>query len=179
MKTNKYEVSLNVAILSDSHTKTKLTQDAVDMLKSKGAEYLIHAGDLETKEHLDILHNSKLPYITIFGNNDYNLVQYQDLYNIYKEPYYFKIKDLRFKLMHLPFYMNNDTNIIISGHTHIFEHQYTNNTLYLNPGEICAREKNLTECVLLKITKTEYIIEYNYKKPNEKQWETKKYVYTR
>ena len=170
---------MKVAILSDSHKKTTLTQEAVSMLKSKGATYLIHAGDLELKENLDILHNADLPYVTVFGNNDYNLVQYQDLYNIYKEPHYFKIKDLKFKLMHLPFHMNNDTNIIISGHTHIFEHQYINKTLYLNPGEICAREKDQTECVLLEITQEEYIIEYNYKKTDDKKWETKKHVYTR
>ncbi len=90
--------------------------------------------------------------------------------------------------MHLPFYMTPDTNIVISGHTHIFEHQYINNTLFLNPGEICAREKNLTECVLLEITQNhkipqlrrgQYIIEYNYKKIEEKVWKTKIIKYDR
>jgi uncharacterized protein len=170
---------MKIAVLSDSHRKTDLTSEAVDMLKAKGAEFLIHAGDLEIKENLDILKNSGLIYTSVFGNNDYNLVQYQNQYNINKEPYYFKIKDLKFKLMHIPTYMTPDSDIIILGHTHIHEHQYVNNTLYLNPGEICAREKDLTECVLLEVDDTHYTIEYHFKKPSDKNWQTKITKYKR
>ncbi len=170
---------LKLGILSDSHRKVELTKDAIQLLKSKGSDYLIHAGDLEIKENLKLLKQSELVYISVFGNNDYNLLQYQNSYNIKKEPYYFKIRDLKFKLMHLPFYMNADSDIIISGHTHYFEHKYTNNTLYLNPGEICARNKNLTECVLLTITEDKYTIEYNFKKPDAKEWETEIIIYER
>ncbi len=169
---------IKIAIISDSHRQQQLTQDAIDMLKEQGATYLVHAGDLEIIENLDILQNSGLTYVSVFGNNDYNLVQYSDKYNINQEPYYFKIKELKFKLMHIPNHMSPDSDIIIFGHTHIFEHQYTNNTLYLNPGELCAREKDLTECVLLSITDDKYIIEYYYKKPNEKNWKNKIYEYT-
>ena len=170
---------MKIAILSDSHRKPDLTQDAVDMLKTKGAKYLIHAGDLEIKENLDILKNSGLVYTSVFGNNDYNLMQYQDSYKINKEPYYFKIKELKFKLMHIPTYMTPDSEIIIFGHTHIHEHQYTNQTLYLNPGEICAREQDLTQCVLLEITNNSYIIEYFFKQPKAKQWQSKITKYER
>ena len=170
---------IKIAVLSDSHRKDKLTYDAIEMLKSKDAQYIVHAGDLEIKENLDILKNSGLVSISVFGNNDHNLYQYQNDYNIFKEPYYFKIKDNRFKLMHLPFYLSGDTDIVISGHTHYFESEYTNNTLFLNPGEICARNKDLTECVLLTITKDKYIIEYNFKKPQDTKWETKEIIYER
>ncbi|MEA2050921.1 MAG: YfcE family phosphodiesterase [Campylobacterota bacterium] len=168
---------IKIAILSDSHKKTTLTKEAIDMLKDKGATYLIHAGDLEIKKNLDILKESGLVYTSVYGNNDYNLTQYHSLYNINKEPYYFKIKDYKFKLMHLPFYMSGDTDIVISGHTHYFDQSYINGTLFINPGEICARNKPLTECVLLTITKDKYTIEYNFKKPDEKVWKTKIFEY--
>jgi putative phosphoesterase len=171
------ETSIKIAILSDSHKRVGLTLDALEYLKNKGASYFIHAGDLEVEENLQSLHNLNLPYVTIFGNNDTRLIPLQNKYNIYKEPYYFKIKDISFKLMHLPFYMTPDTNIVVSGHTHIFEHQYINDTLFINPGEICAREKDLTECVLLEITKTQYKIFYHYKKPKDKDWKTKSTLY--
>ncbi|MEA2019146.1 MAG: YfcE family phosphodiesterase [Campylobacterota bacterium] len=168
---------IKIAIVSDSHRKSQLTKEAIDMLKEKGATYLVHAGDLEIVENLEILKKSGLIYVSVFGNNDYNLVQHSSNYNINQEPYYFKIKDLKFKLMHIPNYMSPDSDIIIFGHTHIFEQQYVNNTLYLNPGELCAREKDLTECVLLSITDNKYTIEYNYKKPNEKSWKVTVYEY--
>jgi len=170
---------IKIAVFSDSHRRVDLTAQAIRYLKNKGASYIIHAGDLEVQENLQLLDDTKLPYVSVFGNNDMRLISIQDQYNIYKEPYYFKIEDITFKLMHLPFYMAPDSNIIISGHTHIFEHQYTNNTLFLNPGEICAREKNLTECVLLSITDNQYIIEYNYKKQEDKNWKTKVIKYDR
>ncbi len=115
--------------------------------------------------------------MSVFGNNDASLIAIQKKYNIYKEPYYFNVKDISFKLMHLPFYLNGDTDIIISGHTHFFESSYSNDTLFINPGEICARKKNLTECVLLEITKNQYKISYNFKKPDEKIWQKKIIIY--
>ena len=170
---------MKIGILSDSHSKTDLTQDALDMFQEKGVKYLIHSGDLVKKENLDVLKNSGMIYIAIFGNNDYNLIQYQNDYKIYQEPYYFKIEDIKFKLMHIPNYLSPDSDIIIFGHTHIHEHQYTNKTLFINSGEICAREKDLTECVILEITEKEYIIEYNHRKPTDKNWETKITKYER
>jgi len=168
---------MKIALLSDSHKKSTLTTQAIDMLKSKGVQYLIHAGDLEIKENLDILKNSGLTYVSVFGNNDYNLTQYSHSYNINQEPYYFKIKNITFKLMHIPNYLTPDSNIVIFGHTHHFHQEYRNNTLFINPGEVCARNKNLTECVLLEIKDNKYIIEYNYKKPTSNSWETKIYEY--
>ena len=168
---------MKIALLSDSHKKTTLTTQAIDMLKSKGAQYLVHAGDLEIKENLDLLKNSGLTYVSVFGNNDYNLTQYSNNYNINQEPYYFKIQNVTFKLMHIPNYLTPDSDVVIFGHTHNFEQQYKNNTLFINPGEVCARNKNITECVLLEITEDKYRIEYNYKKPESITWETKIYEY--
>ena len=168
---------MKIAILSDSHTKVALTNDAIEFLKLQGASYLIHAGDLGSEENLKLLKESKLPYICVFGNNDYNLIEIAHNYNIHKEPYNFKIKDVTFTLMHMPYYMNSQTDVVISGHTHIFEHEYKNNTLFLNPGEICAREKPMSECVLLEINENEYIINYYFKKIDSKEYERKEIKY--
>jgi len=168
---------MKIAILSDTHRKTSLMQEAIDMLKTKGANFLIHAGDLEIKENLDMLQNSNLRYVAVFGNNDYNLIQYQNSYNIFKEPNYFKLVNKKFKLMHMPYYMSNDTDIVIFGHTHYFEVDYKNGTLYINPGEICARNQNLTQCVLLEILEDRYIINRYFKSPTAKIWDCKTISY--
>ncbi len=170
---------MKIGILSDSHKKTILLKEAIDHLKSLGCEILIHAGDMEEKESLEILEESGLIYTSVFGNNDFNLVQYQNDYKIHKEPYYFKIGENTFKLMHLPFYMNNDTDIIIYGHTHQFEAKYENNTLIINPGEVCARKKPLSECATLEISKKQYKITYNFKKPEDINWQHKEIIYDR
>lgn len=168
-----------LGVMSDSHQKADLTKDAIDMLKSKGAEYLVHAGDLEIRENLELLKKSELPYVIVFGNNDWNLFEYQHDYKIHKEPYYFKIKDSKYKLMHIPNHLTPNSDIIIYGHTHIFKTEYVNNTLFLNPGELCAREKDLTECVLLEVSDESYKVNYYFKKPSDDNWQMKLYEYKR
>ena len=168
---------MKIAILSDSHSKVALTNEAIEFLKLQGASYLVHAGDFGNEENLEVVKNAELPYVCVFGNNDYNLTEVAHKYNIHKEPYNFKIKDVSFTLMHMPYYMNSQSNVVLFGHTHIFEHDYKNGTLFLNPGEICAREKPLSECVLLEINENEYIIHYYFKNINSKEYERKEIKY--
>ncbi|ADG94609.1 phosphodiesterase, MJ0936 family [Arcobacter nitrofigilis DSM 7299] len=170
---------MKVAVLSDSHNKVDLTKEAIDFLKSQGAQYLVHAGDLCLKENLELLKESSLPYVCVYGNNDNSLVRLSNEYKIENEPYLFKIEDVKFKLMHLPFYLNADSDVIIFGHTHMFESEYKEGTLFLNPGEICAREKPLSECVLLEINPNEYIINYYSRNINEKEFLKKEIRYDR
>ncbi|MGB5793474.1 YfcE family phosphodiesterase [Poseidonibacter sp.] len=170
---------MKIGILSDSHFKSDYTKDVIDFLKDKGSEYLIHAGDLCTEENLKLLEESKLKYVSVFGNNDSNLLSLVNKYNIRQEPYYFKIKDIKFKLMHMPFYLNGDSDIVIFGHTHIFESDYKNKTLFINPGEVCAREKPRIECVFLEINENEYIISYYFKDINKNFYEKEEYKYER
>ena len=170
---------MKIGILSDSHLKSDYTKEVIDFLKEINSEYLIHAGDLCIEKNLELLENSGLKYIAVFGNNDRNLLQIVSKYNIKQEPYFFKIKDVSFKLMHLPYHLTPDSDVIIFGHTHIFECDYKNKTLFLNPGEVCAREKPLIECVQLEINENEYIITRFFKNVNEKLFQKKEYKYER
>lgn len=159
---------MKVGILSDSHHKVDYTKEVIELLKEKGAEFLVHAGDLCLEDNLKLLEESKLIYVSVFGNNDMSLIPLSSRYNIKQEPYHFKIKDTSFKLMHLPYYMNGGSNdVVIFGHTHIFETSYNQGTLFINPGEVCAREKPKIECVLLDINENEYIIKYYSRNIND------------
>lgn len=170
---------MKIGVLSDSHQRADLTEDAIEYLCNQGAQYLLHAGDLCIEDNLKLLQDSKLPYVTVFGNNDSSLLSLSSKYNIKKEPYYFKIKEHTFKLMHLPFYMSGDSDIIIFGHTHEFEVSFNNKKLFLNPGEICAREKPKSEMVLLEIEESRYIIKHFFKKIDEENYEKEEYIYER
>lgn len=168
---------MKIGVLSDSHFKVEYTKEVINLLKENGAKYLIHAGDLCLEENLKLLEESGLTYVSVFGNNDMSLISISNKYNIKQEPYPFKIKETTFKLMHLPYYMTGDCDVVIFGHTHIFESEYKNNTLFLNPGEVCAREKPLVECVLLEIKDNEYIINYYSRDINKKEFLKKEIIY--
>ena len=151
---------MKIGVISDNHQKLDLLKQTLDFLVQNGAEFIIHAGDVCRYEALSLLEQTGLRYIVVYGNNDAALVKYHNDFNLVEEPYYFKLAETKFKLMHLPFYMTPDTDIVISGHTHIFACEFKNNTLFLNPGEVCAREKPLSECVMLEINNTSINVEY-------------------
>ena len=58
------------------------------------------------KDGLDILKDLRFKIYCSFGNNDRDLFQFSEDYNI-KRAYYFKIEDKSFKLMHLPFHLHS------------------------------------------------------------------------
>ena len=170
---------MKIGILSDSHLKGDFTKEVIDFLKEINSEYLVHAGDLCIEKNLELLESSGLKYVCVFGNNDRNLFSLATKYNIKTEPYYFKIKDIKFKLMHLPYHLTPDSNIVIFGHTHKFHCEYTNKTLFLNPGEVCAREEPIISCMQLEINENEYIITRYFRNINENNFMKEEFKYER
>jgi hypothetical protein len=155
---------MKIGIISDTHRKVKKAKIALKMLIQNGAKFIIHAGDIVEKETLDFLKESGLKYVAVYGNNDEHLLKYQDKYNLVQEPYYFKLAHVKFKLMHLPYYMKPDADVIIYGHTHMFDCEYKQKTLFLNSGEVCARKKPISECMMLEVNDNEFIVtQYNMK----------------
>ena len=162
--------SLKLGILSDSHTKTTLHQEAIKHLLDQGIDYLLHAGDIMLESHLKMLEDAPVPYVCVYGNNDSALISLHGKYNIHQEPYYFKIKEHKIKMMHLPYFMSPDADIVISGHTHIFNCSKEGETLYLNPGEVCGREKPLTECAIIEIDDGIYTIKHYFRELSQDMW---------
>ena len=170
---------MKIGILSDTHTKVTKAQESLNLLIENGAEFIVHAGDVCELETLELLKNCGKRYVVVYGNNDAHLVQYNNDYNFVQEPYYFKLAQTSFKLMHLPFYMTPDSEVIIFGHTHKFKSEFIEGTLFLNPGESCAREKPISECVILEVTEDKFIVNY-YTKPNDKKkFSVETFTYTR
>ena len=165
---------MKIGILSDTHTKVKRAKTALDFLIQNGAEFIIHAGDIVEKEILDLLEECGKKYIAVYGNNDAHLVAYHNKYHLVQEPYYFKLANTKFKLMHLPFYMSNDAEVIIFGHTHKFEVEFIKGVLFLNPGEVCARNKPTSECAMLEVLEDEFIVNYYTQNKKEESYSVNK-----
>ena len=170
---------MKIGILSDTHTKVKNAQKAIEMLIENGAEFIVHAGDICEYETLELLKNCGKRYVAVYGNNDAHLVEHHNDYNLVQEPHYFKLADTTFKLMHLPFYMTPDTEVVLFGHTHEFKSEFIEGTLFLNPGENCARNKPLSECVILKVQKEKFNVTYYYRNKKEDDFSSKLFSYKR
>ncbi len=170
---------MKIGLLSDTHTKVGRSQKLIDHLVSEGAEFLIHAGDIVKPEILDQLRNSGLRYVAVYGNNDARLIEYHDRYHLVQEPHYFKLGGATFKLMHLPFYMGADAEIVVFGHTHVFECDFKNRTLFLNPGEACAREQPFSGGAMLEITETMFRVTHYLRAIGEEDFSEHHYTFER
>lgn len=170
---------MKIGVISDTHSKVKKAKKAIELLLEDGAEFFIHAGDIVEVEVLKMLKNSGKKYVAVYGNNDAHLMKYQNDYNLVQEPYYFKLADTKFKLMHLPFYMNGDTEIVVYGHTHYFNCETKGSTLFLNSGEVCARKKPTTEFAMLEITKDKFFVTHYEKNENDKKFTRTNYSHKR
>ena len=170
---------MKIGIISDTHKKVKKTKKALEHLLENGAEFIIHAGDIVEIEILEMLKNSLVDYLAVYGNNDAHLMEYHENYNLVQEPYYFNLAGLKFKLMHLPFYMAPDADVIVFGHTHVFQTEMNNGKLFLNSGEVCARSKPISEWAMLDISKEKFLVTHYTRENKSDNINTKEYIYER
>jgi predicted phosphodiesterase len=65
--------------------------------------------------------------------------------------------------------MAPDADVVLFGHTHTFAQEFNNGTLFLNPGEVCARSKPISECAMLEVTEDKFFVTHyaRDKKNNE------------
>ena len=170
---------MKIGILSDTHTKIERAKDSLRQLLDDGAEFFIHAGDVCEYETLELLKNSGKRYVCVYGNNDAHLVRHHNEFNLVQEPHYFKLSNTKFKLMHLPYYMTPDAEVVIYGHTHTFKSEFKGGTLFLNPGESCARNKPLSECAMLEVQEKKLIVTYYFKGRDEVKFMSDQLIYDR
>lgn len=168
---------LKLGIASDIHTKVDLYENALNFLVKQGIEAIILTGDIVKKDALILTKECALPSFIVFGNNDSHLYSLATEYDIKNEPYKFSLADTTFKIMHMPFFLTPDSDVIIYGHTHQPYIKKTDTTLFLNPGEICAREKDKSECMTLEILEDKYIVRAFSCTPHKNSWEEKYYEF--
>lgn len=150
---------MKIGILSDTHRKVGRARRIIEMLVLEGAEAFIHAGDVVDPENLALLEDTGLPYKAVFGNNDGALAHLEECYDIHREPYRFTMGGCSFRLMHYPFWLAHaHEDIVIYGHTHERHIAWHKPHLFLNPGEACARNKRVSEAMMLEILPERFIV---------------------
>ena len=144
---------MKVCILSDSHDHIALLDAAVAEAKSKGAEAVLHCGDVVAPSTLKCLNKHKLQVHVIHGNNTgdlYSLGQMStrpdNCIQYHGMDAGITLHDKRIFLVHYPHYARamaatGNWDIVCCGHSHKVKVQWLPNikggkTLLINPGTI-------------------------------------------
>ena len=94
-----------IGVISDSHRETEVAASAIEWLLARGADLLVHAGDIVASETLQLLRQNGKPYFAVLGNNDEALAEFKNEFNLHDEPFCTEFAGLRLKIMHHPFYL--------------------------------------------------------------------------
>ena len=145
-----------IGVLSDSHGSADTTARAVDELLSRGAQTLIHLGDIETEAVIDELvgHNARI----VFGNCDWNeqaLRHYAELVGVRVDHPLGIVeidgKRIAFTHGHLDRLMreaiDEGVDYLFYGHTHTVCDERCGKTRLINPGAL-FRAPRYTAAVL-------------------------------
>ncbi|MCG8425989.1 MAG: YfcE family phosphodiesterase [Chromatiales bacterium] len=144
---------MKVCILSDSHDHIPLLDAAVAEAKSKGAEAILHCGDVVAPSTLKCLNKHNLPVHVIHGNNTGDLYTLGQLVNQPDNMIEYhgmdagvKLAGKRIFLVHYPHYARamattGEWDLVCCGHSHQTKLEQLPNikggsTPLLNPGTV-------------------------------------------
>lgn len=132
-----------IGVLSDSHDNLPMIKKAVEVLKRRGVDLVLHAGDYVAPFSLKPLLDSFGQFIGVFGNNDGEKVVLGQISRgaIKDGPRAEIIGDKRILLGHdIPYaesiMKSGDFHLLISGHTHRPKAEKFGAGVILNPGEL-------------------------------------------
>lgn len=131
-----------IGIISDTHGL--LRQEVVDILQD--CELILHGGDFGTEKILETLEQIA-PVYAVRGNNDDWVEEPAPLHSsgqscFLPETLSIELYGVRFFMVHNKKMIPKDTStfdIIIYGHSHMYEEKYIGRQLWLNPGSCGPR----------------------------------------
>ena len=128
-----------IGIISDTHGL--LRPEVLEILKD--CKYILHAGDVNKDEILDVLRSMGNLYV-VRGNND------KDWAENLRTSLSFTIAGVKFFMVHNKKdvawelgdtqVVMHDTDVVIYGHSHKYAEQMVDGVLWLNPGS-CGRSR--------------------------------------
>lgn len=134
-----------LGIISDTHDHLDNLKKVLTIFNSKNVEHIIHAGDFTSPFTWRALKHFSGGFTGIFGNNDGERILLKKLYQdrIYTQPYRFSLNNKRIVVMHEPDVIDaladsGHFDLIVYGHTHEPVIKKVENTLIVNPGEVCG-----------------------------------------
>lgn len=139
-----------IGLISDTHDRLSLIDEAVKQLNSLNVELVLHAGDFISPFVTNSFKNLKAPLIGVFGNNDGDRVLLKQKFAEFgadiRGRFAFEIIDgLRIALLHgdnselmRSLLELESYDVLIFGHTHVPKTYRKGNTLIINPGEVCG-----------------------------------------
>lgn len=153
-----------IGLISDTHDNLKAIRKTVDYINQQEVSLVLHAGDIISPFTVKEFKRLKAPLIGVYGNNDgERKILYEKFSEIGTELkdfielehnkrkialYHGTIKQFGSALVKSRTY-----DVVVMGHTHSPEIREVDNTLVINPGEVCGYLTGKTTLSILNTKK--------------------------
>jgi hypothetical protein len=141
-----------VGLMADSHDHTRLVRSALEVFRERGAEVVLHAGDIVAPFAAKPLAGFGRPVHAVFGNNDGERAGLARVLDIVGGPRTFELGGRRIVVAHDSGEVSGDddasADVIVTGHTHapLVE---AGRPLRVNPGETGGWLTGRATCAVL------------------------------
>jgi hypothetical protein len=141
---------LQIGILADSHDCLPRIKDVIDRLNSEPIELVLHAGDYSAPFVTDYYKALKPRMIGVFGNNDAEKIKLRDRFAEAGHEIRGRFADVRADNLRIALTHGDEDDllrsltscggydVVVFGHTHQARIVEEEQTLVINPGEICG-----------------------------------------
>lgn len=137
---------MKVGIISDSHDRLPALEAGVKVLRERGAEALLHAGDFIAPFAAKLLTPDAvggLPVHVCYGNNDGERAGLKKvLPQLVDGPVRIELGGRTIVMHHFIDWLSEEdvagADVVVTGHTHEVVEQREGDQLRLNPGECCG-----------------------------------------
>ena len=146
-----------IGVLADTHDNLPMIERATTVLRERGVELLVHAGDFISPFALKLLLKAGLPLIGVFGNNDGEKRGLRRLgAQIFDGPYRFELAGRRVVVAHEPEALQKALEtgdaLAVCAHTHRARVS-VGPPLTVDPGEACGWLYELATVAVVNLEK--------------------------
>jgi hypothetical protein len=132
-----------VGVISDTHDRLPMIDAAVALFHQRRVEAVIHAGDFVAPFAVRVMLNYHGPLHVTYGNNDGERAGLKSLLpQIQDGPLFLNLDSRRILVHHFIDWCTPEdiqqSDIVITGHTHEVVNRFDSRRLLLNPGECCG-----------------------------------------
>ncbi len=137
---------MRIGILSDTHDRLRLIEQAVERFNAEGVKLVLHAGDFVSPFTAIPFGKLKAEFVGVFGNNDgdrlYLTKRFETIGPIHLGYHTFDVDGVRGVLMHEPksidaLVASGHYDLVVYGHTHEIDIR-EGPCVVVNPGEACG-----------------------------------------
>jgi putative phosphoesterase len=154
---------VKVGILSDSHDHRAAAAGALLLFRAEGVGMVFHLGDVCSPAVLDGYDDPSIPFLGVFGNNDYDRDGLQEATGgaFRQGPRIETVDGRRILLAHSydqlrgKLSMEGRFDLVLFGHTHRPLTMRVGKALVVNPGESCGLMRWKNTCAIVDLATME------------------------